>query len=353
MRSFKHLVVAAVFGSGMVVAAQLPAQKDSVHLKADSSGRKSLIRGRITETSPFRVTVNVDGTPEQVAVSQIKKVTFSEEPRGLTRAREHLENQRFDDCLDSIRKLEDVPDSRLIQQELKFLEVYSTAKKALRADKGVTLDVAENSIAAFIKANNDSYRLVHAVDLYGQLLMANGKTEQAQKEFSRLTKSKWDEYVTKGYFFEGETLVHQEKYDLARKSFELLMQQPGSDDVSRQYKLLAECQLAKISALQGNVGPAIATVENIIQNQNTDNTQLFAYAYNALGTGYLQSNELKKACRAFLHTELLFSTEPDAHAEALYHLSKIWPELKETDRANRARELLTSRYRNTIWAKKL
>ena len=153
--------------------------------------------------------------------------------------------------------------------------------------------------------------------------------------------------------FEGETLIHQDKLSDALKSYRALTNLSGNDDQTRQFKLLAECQTAKLSALQGDVETAIASVEEIIENENAENTQLFAYAYNALGTCYLKSNQLKKACRAFLHTELLFSSESDAHAEALYNLAKIWPKLKESGRANRARETLTSRYRNTIWASKL
>jgi tetratricopeptide (TPR) repeat protein len=342
------LVTAALAGS-----AELPAQKDSVHLKADSDGRKSLVRGKIVEMSPFKVVVEADGEREEVAVNRISKVNFGGEPRDLTRAREHLENQRFDDCLDSIEKIDDLPDSAFMRQEVQFLRAYADGKKALRGDPSSTIESAENGLASFIKANNDSYQLVKAVDLYGHLLMADGKTAQAGKEFNRLTRSGWDIYQTRGHFFEGETLIHQAQYDQARKSFEAVMNQTGTTEEIRQFQLLAKCQLAKIDALQGDVNSAIAALEKIIQNENSDNTQLFAYAYNALGTGYLQSEQLKKACRAFLHTELLFSTEPDAHAEALFQLSKIWMELKETDRANQARELLTNRYRNTIWAQKL
>ncbi len=334
-------------------SAELAAQKDSVHLKVDADGRKSLVRGKIVDMSPFKVVVDDDGDREEVPVSRISKINFGGEPRDLTRAREHLDNQRYDDCLESIGGMEELPDSAFMRQEIQFLTAYANGMKAMRGDESSTVASAAEAVGSFIKANNDSYQLVKAVDLYGHLLMADGKTAQAGKQFNRLTRSGWDAYQVKGHFFEGETLIHQGQYDQARKSFEAVINQPGNSEEIRQFRLLANCQLAKINALQGDVESAIASLERIIQNENSDNTRLFAYAYNALGTGYLESEQLKKACRAFLHTELLFSAEPDAHAEALYQLSKIWLELKETDRANRAREMLINRYRNTIWAQKL
>ncbi len=346
-----------VVGAALVVALALEtpalAQKDSVFLKADSGDRNTLVRGQIVGTSAFNVTIETDAGQQEFPVSKIKKLTFSGEPRAVERARDHLENQRYDECLTTIRKIDEAPESRFIQQQIKFLEAMAAGNIALRGDPAMTPETAEQLVGNFIKANSDSSGLVVAVDLYGQLLMSSGNLAQAQKEFNKLTKSKWAEYENRGYFFEGETLIHQDQLDAAKQSFTALLNQPGADGETADFKLLAQCQLARISALQGDVAPAIAVLEKIIQEQNVENTRLFAYAYNALGTCYLQSNELKKARDAFLHTQLLFSTEPDAHAESLFRLSKIWSELKETDRSNESRELLTSRYRNSIWAAKL
>ena len=114
-----------------------------------------------------------------------------------------------------------------------------------------------------------------------------------------------------------------------------------------------QCQLAKIMALEGKSEAGRAIVEKIIKEENPDNGMLFAYAYNTLGTCHVQSQQPKPAAIAFLHTELLYGTESDPHAEALYNLAKLWPQLEETDRANRARQALKSRYRNTYWALQL
>ena len=351
MKLKKTMAVCLVLAATLICTMTTVAQKDSVYRVAEI-GTKQL-RGEVLKTTPIEVTIETRNGQEKVPASEIKKVTFSGEPRNLNRARDHFDGNRFNDCLQTIQKIDGEPKSQMIKQEMDFLSAYSSAQMALRGDRAITTKSAEQILAGFIQDNSNSYRLVLAIDAYAQLLMANGKIELAQKQFNKLTKSRWPKYVARGHFFEGENLVHANQLDAAAKSYRALSGLVTSDAETEQFKQLARCQMAKLAALQGDVSRAVSTVEDIIKNENAENSRLFAYAYNALGTCYLQSNETKKACRAFLHTELLFSSEPDAHAEALYNLAKIWPKLKELERANRARELLSSRYRNSIWASKL
>ena len=77
---------------------------------------------------------------------------------------------------------------------------------------------------------------------------------------------------------------------------------------------------------------------------------LFARAYNALGRCYMKQNKPKDAVLALLHTDVLFYADADAHAEALYYLSKLWSDINKSDRAVAARSTLRERYAGSIWA---
>ena len=54
--------------------------------------------------------------------------------------------------------------------------------------------------------------------------------------------------------------------------------------------------------------------------------------------------DVEGAVMAYLHTHLMFSTQPDAHAEALGKLIELWPKVGKPERAGAARQELQERY---------
>jgi len=48
---------------------------------------------------------------------------------------------------------------------------------------------------------------------------------------------------------------------------------------------------------------------------------------------------------------VLYSTVPDAHAEALSHLATLWDAVGQSARARQARQTLNQRYGGSRWAK--
>jgi hypothetical protein len=56
---------------------------------------------------------------------------------------------------------------------------------------------------------------------------------------------------------------------------------------------------------------------------------------------------------AFLHVDVLYSTVPEAHAEALAHLVPLWQAIGQADRARESRELLQQKYAKSKWAKEV
>ena len=64
--------------------------------------------------------------------------------------------------------------------------------------------------------------------------------------------------------------------------------------------------------------------------------------YEALGQN-------DQAALAYLRTDLLFSSSPDLHAEALYHLSQLLPKVNETQEGTAARNRLKAKYPASTW----
>ena len=145
-------------------------------------------------------------------------------------------------------------------------------------------------------------------------------------------------------------MLRAKKYPQAKAEFDKLIALSSNDDVTQRYKRLANCQKAKIVAINSDATASIGQLEAIIKQGDPEDKELFAYAYNALGACYMKGNDLAEAEEKFLFTHLLFDTESAPHAEAVYQLTNIWTTQKKTDRASEARKILNSRYRNTWWA---
>ena len=116
---------------------------------------------------------------------------------------------------------------------------------------------------------------------------------------------------------------------------------------------MAGVGLAVCLAETGKADEGRQTLLKILEIAGPRDIELNAKAYNALGQCYLQQKNNKQALLAFLHTDLLYSGQRDAHAEALYHLTKLWGQLEKSDRARQARNTLKSSYAGSRWAKQL
>ena len=330
----------AAFGLGN----QNSCAQDTVFL---NTGRP--VRGKIANSTPDEIQVG----SETVAVQDIKKISLSGAPRELGRAKTDMESGQYNDGWTELQKITETP-TGMVLQEYKYAEGFLMGKLALQGGSISTAD-ARTNISQFLQQYPSSFRAYPLIELYGELLVASNEIEKAETEFQKLSRSSLPDYQLRGLFGLGQAQLLTGKFAEAQATFGQLQNHPLNDVVAQQYKTMAKCQAAKAVALspQGNVEQAKAVIEKIIKEENPDNKQLFAYCYNALGVCDQKAGDTKGAALAFLHTDLLFSTEPDAHAEALYYLNKLSLQMDETDRANRARQILNANYGNSFWKIKL
>ena len=189
--------------------------------------------------------------------------------------------------------------------------------------------------------------------MFGDLAIATGRFDAAETQFAKTAACSWPEISFNGTLKAGKAQLYSGKYDEAIASFKATERDDNGEAYAVQAKLVARCLRAQALGLSGKTAEGMENANSIIKNENSKNIELFAHAYNALGTCYAKENKNKEAIRAFLHTDLLFTIEPDSHAQALYNLVELWAATERPDRAARARQKLTERYRNTFWAAKL
>jgi hypothetical protein len=104
-------------------------------------------------------------------------------------------------------------------------------------------------------------------------------------------------------------------------------------------------------AAAGQVKEATAAIGDIIAKAKPEDAELLARAYNALGDCYLQSKDPRGALFAFLHVDLLYSQEAEAHAKALHELVPLWKNVGRDSRSQETARKLAEKYPGSRWAK--
>jgi tetratricopeptide (TPR) repeat protein len=343
---FEVVVAISLFvGFSNLASSQGLLAQDGVY-QFKASGGNSKTSGKITEISPDGVMI----AGKLVPASKIARVSFSREPSDINRARDQMETGRFSDAIESLGKIDVTKLTPQMKAEVDFIRAFSMSQSSLRGG-GTTPQEAGAVVTAFIDEHPASWHLHPAVEQLGKLYFAIDRTDLAIGQFEKLTKSSWPRYRLNGSLQLG--MLTMDKPTDANAAFDSILNSNSNDDVTQLFKLLAKCQKARLAGIEGDSATSLSELNEMIATENSDKKLVFAHLYNALGAVHQKNSNWKEARTAYLHTDLLFATESELHAEALFHLSKIWAKLDETDRAAEARDTLKSRYRNSYWAGKL
>jgi tetratricopeptide (TPR) repeat protein len=189
--------------------------------------------------------------------------------------------------------------------------------------------------------------------LLGDLAVGSEDYENAVKYYGTIAAlAPFPEYKMRALIAQARALVAQRKFAEAQQKFESVLADNSDTVESKRQKLLAQVGKGRCLAETSTPEEGIQLIEQIIAENDPSDAELFGRAYNALGDCLLKSRKQKDALMAYLHVDVLFYAHPDIHAESLYHLNKLWAEIKKPDRAVAARNLLSDRYPGSVWSKR-
>jgi tetratricopeptide (TPR) repeat protein len=309
--------------------------------------------GEVTGTTPLEVTVN-KGLPgnRAIAVDQIKMIQFNGEPSELSQARVQAGNGAYGKAMQLLQKIDASRVQRdLIKQDIEFYKAYCGAKLALSGD-GQIID-AGRQLNSFVRDHPNNFHYLEASETMGDLLMADGRFEAAEKQYAELSKAPWPDYKMRADVSVGRTLQAQNKHAEAIQQFDaaLALADDGAD--AQNQKLAATLGKAVSLAETGKVDEAVGNIEKVIRDADPQQKELQARAHVALGKCFEKAGRTKDALWAYLYVDIIYNTVPEVHAEALAHLVPLWKEVGQEERARETRETLQQRYPNSRWAKDL
>ncbi len=308
------------------------------------------VLGNIQSIKRYEITIKERDNDRVVSAGDIESVQLEGEPKELVKARSELKNGQLEAANKSLTGVElDANVRPEVRAEYQFLRALAAARLAL-AGEGSIAD-AGTLVNGFLRENKESFHFTQASELLAELLMADGKAARAEPFFGQVAKAPWPEAKLAGAVGQGRALQAQGKFDLAQKAFERGLKIEGDGPKVEALRLEATLGQAVCLAQAGDAERGIKLIEEVLTKAPADDTLLHAKAYNRLGDCYRLAKSPREAVLAYLHVDLVYFQNADAHAEALANLSKLWGELNRPDRASAAATLLRERYPRSPWTK--
>ena len=305
------------------------------------------IDGTISEVSRTRIVIDeARGGTREIPVNEIAYIVLSDEPGGLSDARRLIASEKYEEALATLEKLKDESLSKEVLQEIDFYRGMSLARLALSGAEGASSDQARESLIQFAKDYPKSYHYFAVCEMVGDLLVSAGDYGTAAKVYRKLTEAPWPDYKMRAEVAVGRALIAEGKPTEALQAFEsvLAMEVDPKDEAAQTQHDAALVGKARCLAEAGKTDEAIKMAQDIIAKTSSENAEVHARAYVALGVAYKNAHRTKDALMAFLHVDVLYNNVPDAHAEALTNLVDLWTALRRVDRAEQARQVLRDRY---------
>src|SRR6476620_1040571 len=243
--------------------------------------------GEVSKMTRYEVTIDKGATGSvPLAVNEIRMIVFEGEPTELTQARVNSGNGAFAKALGLLEKVAaDQVKREFIKQDIEFYKAYCASRLALSGEGEIT--DAGKQLNLFARNYPDNFHLLEASEMMGDLLMASGRFDFAEKQYAELAKAPWPVYKMKAAVSSGRSLQAQGKHAEAIQQFDaaLAMTDDGGVDAKNQ-KMSATLGKAVSLAEAGKGDDAVKIIQKVIQDADPQQKELHARAYNALGNCY-------------------------------------------------------------------
>lgn len=346
-RSLSAILFLIVAGSSFSARAL-----DVLTKKAVGDQEPEQLRGHIEAVSPDEVEFKDSrGTLHSIPVSRIESLRWDSEPKGLFLARNAALRGAYDEAVRMFEDYERMPGRFEAADDVAYYPAYCRARQALAS--GQDSQQAAQALKAFLRRHRGSYHTLEAWQLLGDLNRTADDLAAAADAYRKLGDSKDPGFQRAGRVALGDVLLQQGKLDEAKQVYAAV--KPSHDGQYAPLVFAARVGTANCLLAQNQVDQAVAEIERVLHDSQED-AALYGRAYLVLGRCYQAQAKRRAALLAFLKVDVLYSQQPRTHAEALFHLALLWPELtlpEARQRAQACRNQLKDQYPNSPWAQKL
>jgi tetratricopeptide (TPR) repeat protein len=316
-------------------------------------GSNTTLRGDVTSISRTEVvlTGRTNKKEYRVPANEVERIRWGSESAQLSQNRLEERNGQFDKAIEGYQAaLKDATNENL-RTDVEFLLARVTATKALKDEE--QFDDAIARLEKFRTAHPTSFRYFEALRLLAQLYMAKGDIEKGNATLQAMAESPWTDFKMDTDILRSRVALAHDDVAGALKALESVIAVTPSTaaERSRRYEAL----LTKASCLQKQTKYQQATdvLTGILEEASDEDTKTLAETCIRLGDCYQAGGRTKEAILAYLRVDILFPKEKKQHAEALYYLSRLFPQDGKPDKAADAAARLQEHYPRSTWTAKL
>lgn len=318
----------------------------TVHYK---NGKKTSVK--IQSMNANQIVASISGKKTTIPRWQFQSIAFTGQPNSLSRMQRLIGQKQYEEAFQVLKQNRFGKPKEEIRQEIRYTVAKVHTELVLSGNSLSNPTVAAKSIESFLeKAQNKNYRCSDTIFLKSQLLVSQGNSDQAIKALNDFADQAKGELIFDCKLRLGILLISEEKFSEAKTAFQQALKstnRTGSD------LAIAKLGIAAADSSESGIAAAEDAIRKILENTDPEDAKVCGYAYNFLGNAFLKAENSKAAEVAFLHTDLLFSQNSQAHSEALYRLARIWRNNGKTTRYTEAINKLKKKYGGSSWTKKL
>jgi tetratricopeptide (TPR) repeat protein len=327
---------------------------------ADTVYRRSTEKraaGEITSLSKTEVTVTPKvGAPTTVPAGDIEFIEWDGEPAALGLARSKASAGQYALAItDFETALKGLPTGKpRIAADIAYGLATARARLAM-ADATQQAD-AVSGLQVFLKEHPEHYRYFDALLVLGELHLAGDRSVEADQVFQQVASAPWTDYQMAARVALGRAAMARGDLAAARRAFDEVARMTAKTPAEQTRRLEAMLGQSTCLRSQGQFAEAVTLLDQVIRECPVEQARLQAEAYVRQGDCYVAlGDKSKEAVLAYLHVDVIptLSKEADLHAEALFQLARLWPELGHPARADLAAGRLQSLYPNSEWTRKL
>ena len=258
-------------------------------------------------------------------------------------AREFAIDGQYEKALDELKAVDLEKLGRdVIKADAAYYRLLSRARLALAGQGDRKAAITE--AISFATKHRDSFHVFSVAKLLGDLALATKSHEKAIEYYGFLANAPSTESKIESRYLIGVAMLDQDDIPGAQKAFADVASVDVNSTDALRLKTLAKAGQAVALAKGGKGKEGLALADKLISELNPTDIEMSARIYNAQGASYEAADDIEGAILAYLHTHLMFSSQPDAHARALSRLVELWPKVGRAERAAEARQELKQRY---------